>query len=329
MHKMSSDLPSTPDAILEAFATAGPVLPRQAMRDAVARWDDVGPILLDLLREAADSPVLTRRMTEMLFFGIFLMAQFRDTRAFAPLCRFSANGDHGEEVLGDGVMENLSCILARTYDGDLAALQALIEAPEADEFARDAAFEALAWLTATGRVDREVTEQYLGGLFTTMQPQHESQVWTGWQGAIALLGFETLAPLVERAFQQGWVDAQLMGLEDFHADLREAREVAWPNQAVGGRMLRIDDHDDAEALLSTWWGFKSDEERRRERATYRPGSREAPLPILPKGLVFTETGARNPLRDVGRNDPCPCGSGKKFKKCCVEHPEAALRARAA
>jgi uncharacterized protein YecA (UPF0149 family) len=25
--------------------------------------------------------------------------------------------------------------------------------------------------------------------------------------------------------------------------------------------------------------------------------------------------ARNPLRDIGRNDPCPCGSGKKFKKC--------------
>ena len=21
--------------------------------------------------------------------------------------------------------------------------------------------------------------------------------------------------------------------------------------------------------------------------------------------------------DVGRNDPCPCGSGKKFKKCCM------------
>ncbi len=24
---------------------------------------------------------------------------------------------------------------------------------------------------------------------------------------------------------------------------------------------------------------------------------------------------RNPLREVGRNDPCPCGSGSKFKKC--------------
>ncbi|WP_371126120.1 SEC-C metal-binding domain-containing protein [Bradyrhizobium sp.] len=20
---------------------------------------------------------------------------------------------------------------------------------------------------------------------------------------------------------------------------------------------------------------------------------------------------------MGRNDPCPCGSGKKFKKCCL------------
>jgi uncharacterized protein YecA (UPF0149 family) len=28
-----------------------------------------------------------------------------------------------------------------------------------------------------------------------------------------------------------------------------------------------------------------------------------------------EEPVRNPLKDVGRNDPCPCGSLKKFKKC--------------
>ena len=29
--------------------------------------------------------------------------------------------------------------------------------------------------------------------------------------------------------------------------------------------------------------------------------------------------ARKPVsaqKKVGRNDPCPCGSGKKYKKCC-------------
>jgi uncharacterized protein len=37
------------------------------------------------------------------------------------------------------------------------------------------------------------------------------------------------------------------------------------------------------------------------------------------GAVHT-TAARAPRRvtRVGRNDPCPCGSGKKFKKCCGE-----------
>jgi len=30
----------------------------------------------------------------------------------------------------------------------------------------------------------------------------------------------------------------------------------------------------------------------------------------------------NPRQKVGRNDPCPCGSGKKYKKCCLDKPAA-------
>jgi preprotein translocase subunit SecA len=41
-------------------------------------------------------------------------------------------------------------------------------------------------------------------------------------------------------------------------------------------------------------------------------------------LVFSGSGAppakktpkRNPKKKVGRNAPCPCGSGKKYKHCC-------------
>ena len=32
---------------------------------------------------------------------------------------------------------------------------------------------------------------------------------------------------------------------------------------------------------------------------------------------------------IGRNDPCPCGSGKKYKKCCMDKDQAAERARPA
>ena len=34
-------------------------------------------------------------------------------------------------------------------------------------------------------------------------------------------------------------------------------------------------------------------------------------------------------RDTGRNDPCPCGSGRKFKVCCLRNPvPASLALRA-
>lgn len=26
------------------------------------------------------------------------------------------------------------------------------------------------------------------------------------------------------------------------------------------------------------------------------------------------------MKKIGRNDPCPCGSGKKYKYCCLNKP---------
>jgi len=37
--------------------------------------------------------------------------------------------------------------------------------------------------------------------------------------------------------------------------------------------------------------------------------------------VFLAREPARPQPKVGRNDPCPCGSGKKFKKCCVDQAQ--------
>ncbi len=34
------------------------------------------------------------------------------------------------------------------------------------------------------------------------------------------------------------------------------------------------------------------------------------------------------MAKIGRNNPCPCGSGKKYKQCCLAQDEAAARAAA-
>jgi preprotein translocase subunit SecA len=37
----------------------------------------------------------------------------------------------------------------------------------------------------------------------------------------------------------------------------------------------------------------------------------------PDGTVKQQP-VRNKDKKVGPNDPCPCGSGKKYKKCCMQ-----------
>ncbi|MDD5088665.1 MAG: SEC-C metal-binding domain-containing protein, partial [bacterium] len=48
------------------------------------------------------------------------------------------------------------------------------------------------------------------------------------------------------------------------------------------------------------------------------GGADAPSGAAGEGAP-PQAGKRQPVRvapQVGRNDPCPCGSGKKYKKCC-------------
>jgi preprotein translocase subunit SecA len=52
-----------------------------------------------------------------------------------------------------------------------------------------------------------------------------------------------------------------------------------------------------------------------------PTSPTAPAPGVGEhgdgdGEVSLDLPIRRSLPKVGRNDPCPCGSGKKYKNCC-------------
>jgi hypothetical protein len=295
----------TTDAILDAFATAGRVLPRDALKQAAERWDEIGPALIAVLEAAANGADPSERADSILLFGIYLMAQLRESRAFRPLLALAADSARIERILGDAIAEDLSVILARVYDGDQAPLRALIESPEADEFVRDAAICALLELTNAGRIDRDQTARYLRQLHATLQPQGECYVWVGWQRVIALLCFDDLVPLVEDAFARGFIGAWDMSLDDFHEDLRNARQAS-DRATVVDRALRDDGRfDDIVTHMADWAAFQPEEE---QRVATRPGL---------AAQVANQT-VRNPYRGVGRNDPCPCGSGKKFKKCCLD-----------
>jgi hypothetical protein len=47
---------------------------------------------------------------------------------------------------------------------------------------------------------------------------------------------------------------------------------------------------------------------------------EEPLPELPLGFTV-----RRAVPRIGRNEPCPCGSGKKYKRCCLASDQERLK----
>ncbi len=59
------------------------------------------------------------------------------------------------------------------------------------------------------------------------------------------------------------------------------------------------------------------QEVKREKVAKETGTAAAGQTVVKKQPV------RNAARKVGPNDPCPCGSGKKYKKCCMQKDKAA------
>ncbi|WP_099092286.1 SEC-C metal-binding domain-containing protein [Agathobaculum desmolans] len=61
--------------------------------------------------------------------------------------------------------------------------------------------------------------------------------------------------------------------------------------------------------------------RRKLKALYREiplkdtASRTRPFALL-KEIAEVEAAVTHTHRKIGRNEPCPCGSGKKYKHCC-------------
>jgi preprotein translocase subunit SecA len=56
---------------------------------------------------------------------------------------------------------------------------------------------------------------------------------------------------------------------------------------------------------------RQEDEKRKAREVVSDD--DAPVPDAPIEQAHREA-------TVGRNDPCPCGSGKKYKKCCGAKP---------
>src|SRR6202022_2790303 len=280
-------------------------LPKEALKAPSAQRVEMLPLFVEEIETYLALEPAARAKPTPLFFIFHLLGEWKEKVAYKPLARLlRIPGQEVDAIFGDGITTTGHRVMAAVFDGDPDPLFQIVLDPNADEYLRASMCEALAMVTLRGDLDRDLAGRFLRDLFMEMQPQAECYAWVGWQSAIAMLGLSDLKILVKKAFDRGFIDSHILGFDDFEQDLK--RGIEHP-----GEPRRPNDHEytlfgDTIDELSGWYCFTEQYNESQERWRQQADTN----PILSQPY-------ENPFKGVGRNDPCPCGSGKKFKKCCL------------
>ncbi len=296
LEEMKANLPPV-DRCLQALATERD-LPSIAIGTCLLKIDEAGPALRALLERAAGGASLSEDEKMLVFRGLYVLGSAGDSLSFQPLLRLlrRPNGEV-DDLLGDAITQDLARIAAGVFDGDAAALFDAIADTSIDDFIRESLFGAATFLAWEGRIAPEEMRRFLLRFEAERLADDGDESWVGWVAAIALLGLRELAPLAYAALEDGRVCPTVMNRADFERMLQQADRA--PDDV--GRFERKRLGYIGDVLEALEW-------------TRRPED--------PDWLPLTDWGAPAPFinafREVGRNDPCLCGSGKKFKKCCLD-----------
>ena len=235
------------------------------------------------------------------------------------------------------------------------AIRKLAEDPNVDEVVRAELVDGIYWMIIEGKLSRESAIEYLRSWMNQAIENSDRDLTTTIVMVLLDLQAKEATDDIQRAFSLDCIDEYRLCEEevddwlaeqdvDFREGLeyrRRARRIE--NSVIEVRSWQADTDDESEEY---------DPEDFEEDDSDHDGFDERDPLLLPPGLdrdraieygnglesirrmrLSEQPRQQNPYEDydppavetirtadskVGRNDPCPCGSGRKYKKCCLK-----------
>ena len=296
----------TPDDIMRDLARYD-IFPKEAMTAARADREVIVPVFLDLVERLGTQDRADMQEGEItaLLPVFHMLGEFKEPRAYRPLLKLLRQPSKTlDYLLGDGVAETSFRVVAGTFDGDLQHLFDFILDDAADVFARSSMMDALVLIVQLHPETRDAVADFFRHYRQNYKGEN-SDLLVGWVEALADLGLPDMEAQICATFQAGLIPKEYCGLHEVLGDLNAA--VAADGKPANPR-YRIGLISDAIEELSKWHGYSDAYLDRQKRLGARTVSRAMP---------WAETFMHD-TPPIGRNELCPCGSGKKFKKCCLQ-----------
>ena len=304
------------DEILKEFRRHDYKFPRQALQEAIARQAEITPHLLAILEPLTVTfEPLRENVDDMsAFYAWYLLAQFREAQAYPLIYRIfsqvKTSDDH--DLFGEFITEDLDSLLASVCGGDTSLIEQLAVNPELEQYVRGAALDAQLCLVVSGYKSREAVMAYYKSLFHS-QPRIPHYFWDSLISSTNELYPEEAREEIRAAFADDLARENILDWKWVEKTLAQGKEATLAKLQQSPHHQLINDTIEE---LEYWACFQLPDDSWR---------RQEPAPIPQPTLTPARTPHSSPTaagtfvnlnRKVGRNDPCTCGSGKKFKKCC-------------
>ena len=294
------------------------------------------------------------------FPAIYLLAFFRETRAYESIIRIASLSD--EQIvclLGDMVTEDFKNIIASVCDGNIGPIKSIIEDSSLNEYVRSQALQSLLILLNYGMVSREALVSYFKELINGKLEEDYSCVWDELPLFCALIHPKGLKEDIDKAVADGkimeiianldFVDDQLKkgSVGEVLDELKKDEDYAFISKEDVNELEEWldafsdddDDYDDDDYDDDDDDDYNDDDDYDDDdyddddddddydddddddEGDYDNGNETEAAPFMRDfdERRNNEVSSNVPFRResfIGRNDPCPCGSGKKYKKCC-------------
>ncbi|MBK8800508.1 MAG: DUF1186 domain-containing protein [Fibrobacteres bacterium] len=292
--------------------------PSVAIELIKANWEQAAPLLVEALQ--GDIEVLLKELPapeadngttdedaefpefdDLLLQSAYLFGQFRHAPAY-PVMLQILDLPLQIGILGDFQFEGLPRCIAACANGDASGLRTVLNDVDADESARVVAWDALLCMVAWGDLP---VEAILGDLEARLGDPAESEnefLVDVLVNSAARLPVSDACLAVARKIATGArKGGGIVALKEFDAEREGFQPEGWREQLLKIECPRL---EDAAAEIEPWFA-EQEEDGLDEDGYDADGNWVPPEPV--EQLKSDK---------VGRNDPCICGSGNKYKKCC-------------
>lgn len=324
-------------------------LPEEELESAVQNWPQLWPLIKQsMLKFNEESSAFSDQENTFLFMGILLAVQQKEYQAYPLLLNLCDRDDEFQsaldELLGDSLTELLPSFFYILSESDTQGLEKIILSPRSGSFVKVAAAHCL-----FAKYENDlITRQYLVELVTLWIAHFVPLANNISEHFLAALAVCCMAYELQE-FQAQFLDlANKFELASDYITPEEIEE--WDTSFKGGVLLGfIRTEFNVINELRTWSSFKTPEQNAADTKAMREALAEledfdpeslsdeyfderfknqSDVDILEALLADDEFGEfedfNYPITEpfiaepkVGRNEPCPCGSGKKYKKCCL------------